>query len=349
MSFRKPTVNLLDGKRTYCRFCKESLVLQEKEFPMKQVKGNKAILVKDNLYFCQSCHRYYITKQKSQELVHKYPGYYVDVSLYNIKPKRKTNTTESQKEKIRQCSDLNNQAEAVQANQHAAQIFPIGEKTSETVSTSNSKASSALSAKVFLSNTYATDHSICPFCNSVLRKELVNIPTINENGDFFRYYAESIRYCYKCRKAYITQKEVGEILRKINGDGTSNVISTVKFENVTVQQRQSNHEYLFSPTLDNTYALYVPGYDYRKDEPTISGTMDLNPQSFLGRLGYSVNKPENIRHSILNEAIRIYGKRKVANHLAFLISTRKGQANGEFKFARAISIWQADLNYIYKA
>ena len=74
--------------------------------------------------------------------------------------------------------------------------------------------------------------------------------------------------------------------------------------------------------------------------------MDLNSQSFLGKLGYSVNKAVSVRHQILTEAIRIYGKRKVTDHLAFLIATRKGQENGALKYAYAINIWQTDINFL---
>lgn len=38
----------------------------------------------------------------------------------------------------------------------------------------------------------------------------------------------------------------------------------------------------------------------------------------------------------------------VCNHLAFLISTRKGQDNGSKKYAHAISIWHENLNFISK-
>lgn len=57
---------------------------------------------------------------------------------------------------------------------------------------------------------------------------------------------------------------------------------------------------------------------------------------------------EDIRHSILDEAVRQYGKRRVADHIDFLMATRKGQNDGEMKFARALEIWQSDLNYIVR-
>ena len=65
-------------------------------------------------------------------------------------------------------------------------------------------------------------------------------------------------------------------------------------------------------------------------------------------LGNWLCRREDIRHSILDEAVRQYGKRRVADHIDFLMATRKGQDDGEMKFARALEIWQYDLNYIVR-
>lgn len=346
MKFRRPTVNLLNGRKTHCWFCKEELVLQDTEFEMKQIRSGKPISVKEQLYFCQSCHRYYITKQMSHDLVQKHPSYYVDVSLYDIKPKRKTIKQKTSNDNGKQNSASRNIFQTTHMKQSISEAPPASTASKNPENLTNQTNISALAAKIYFSNTFSANHNICPFCNSVLRKEAVNIPTINADGDFFRYYVETASYCYKCQRAFLTQQEADGLLRKINETVASQAIKTVRFENVSVQHVQSNHEYLYRPTLDNTYALYIPGHDYQTDQPNISGTMDLNSQSFLGKLGYSVSKAVNIRHKILTEAIRIYGKRKVTDHLAFLIATRKGQENGAMKYAHAISIWQADLNFI---
>lgn len=336
MAFRNPMVNLLDGRRPYCRFCKEDLVLQNTEFKMMPIRSGSPISIKGQLYFCQCCHRYYITKEMSHDLVMKHPGYYVDVSLYDIMPAKKAIKQKDSTDNSKKSSNARNILQAP--------------RTSTVSKNSDAQAyqgnSSALDVPIYFFNTFAAAHSICPFCNSVLGKEAVNIPTLNADGNFFRYYIETISYCYKCRRAFLTHKEADGLLRKINGTVSSNAIKTVRFENVSVHRGQSNQEYLYRPTLDNTYALYATGHDGQKNHPNNSVALDLNSQSFLGKLGYSVSKAVNVRHKILTEAIRIYGKRKVTDHLAFLIAIRKGQENGAPKYAHAISVWHEDLNFI---
>ena len=72
----------------------------------------------------------------------------------------------------------------------------------------------------------------------------------------------------------------------------------------------------------------------------------LNTESFLFKMGYSVNTEDNRRKAILDAAIKQYGIRKVSDHLSFLIITRQRQQDGITKYAHAITVWQSDLNYI---
>lgn len=348
MAFRTPTVNLLDGKRTYCRLCQKDLVLRDAEFKMKQIRSGKTISIKEQLYFCQSCHRYYITQQMSHDLVQKHPGYYVDVSLYDIKTPKKAIRQKASTENGKQNSEIRNKVQSINIDHKTSQEPPASTTSKKPATLSKLSNNSVLTAPIYMFNTFAAVHNICPFCNSVLGKEAVNIPIINADGNFFRYYIEVASYCYKCRRAFVTQKEADGLLKKINGTDGSKLTRTVRFENVSVQRGQNSQEYLYRPTLDNSYALFVSGHDYQRNQPSTSGSIDLNPQSFLGKMGYSVNKEVNERHKILIAAIRIYGKRKVTDHLAFLISTRKGQDNGSKKYAHAISIWHEDLNFISK-
>ena len=201
-----------------------------------------------------------------------------------------------------------------------------------------------LNAQIYLSNTYSAANNICPLCRSVLSRENVNIPVIETTGDFFRYYTESVRFCHKCRKAFISKETITSILTKVNS--TSSNPKTLKIENATIHRDNSSQKYLFNPTLDNSYAIFFPGQDYERRRESTSDEMELNPQSFLGEMGYSTSKGINVRRHILTEAIKTYGKRKVCDHLAFLISMRKAQVNGAVKYANALKIWQDDLNYI---
>ena len=170
---------------------------------------------------------------------------------------------------------------------------------------------------------------------------------MKSNGDFHRYYSEEVRYCHKCRKAFITQNNIGNILKRIQNAKDTDSSVTIKFKNGTLERSGNSKGYLFNPTLDNSFSVFQPPLyswyaDYKESLSSATGEMDLNPESFLGAMGYSVNRPENIRHSILKKAVDIHGKRRVADHVAWLISTRKSRADQ----ARAVRIWQGDLNFI---
>lgn len=311
--------------------------MEEKQFEMKQVNGKKSIVVNETILCCPTCKRLYITQAMSRELVAKHPGYYVDASIYDLKSSKKAKQAKKTDASVPQPSAKQNLSSSTR---------PTTEKpTSPTISsTPRNNDTVGVNAPVYLTNTSSSAHNICPLCSSVLGSETVNIPVIETNGDFYRYYSENVRFCYKCRKAYLTKEIVASVLRKINE--SANTTRTIKLENATVSRSDSNRDYLFNPTMDNSYAVYFPGADYQKASPYQSDPMELNAQSFLGEMGYSVNRPTNVRHHILVQAIKKYGKRKVTDHIAFLIATRRGQTNGAVKYAYAIRIWQEDINFI---
>lgn len=197
---------------------------------------------------------------------------------------------------------------------------------------------------LLLSNTYSFYHNICPKCSSVLIKIEVNIPILKENGDFFHYYARELKYCYKCQKGYVDKRIIDSMLNTMN-HSTYHTYN-IKLANVITQYNKRNFQYQYIPTLDNDNAIFFPEHDYlpKINEPT--SMMALNEQSFLGSMGYTVNKNNYTRRKILSNAVILYGKRKVADHINFLIETRKNQVGGKTKYANALKIWQKDLNFI---
>ena len=316
--------------------------IREKEFEMVQIGGREKLKVREQILFCPSCKNYFITQDMSRLLVLSHPGYYVDVSVYDLKPSKKARTTavdNPQKNQPKEHKEVK-----TSTNSPITQPTTENKPTSQEHSSISSRTRSGINAKVYLSNTYSAANNICPVCSSVLTSELVNIPVIEQNGDFYRYYTDRVRYCYKCRRAYISKDNVASILSKVNG--TSAILKTLRLENATVHTASNSRDFLYRPTLDNSHAIFYPAEDYRFHSSNSSGEMELNAQSFLGEMGYSVNKGVNIRRHILAEAIKKHGKRRVSDHLAFLISTRKAQLNGEAKYANALRIWQDDLNYI---
>lgn len=355
MGFKKPLVNLLNGKKTECWFCKEQLILKETEFEMKQAGGTASISVTDELFFCPSCHRNYIAKSKSLDLVKKHPGYFVDVSLYDIKPKRKRksegitqskHTNEQLGIAFGQNSGFSVASESDNKNINGEEC-PSQESYMAQQELLSTKIAYGFSPEVYFSNEYSANHNICPFCCSVLSWRSVNIPTMKTNGDFHRYYSEVVQYCNKCRKAFITQNNIGNILKRIQNAKDTDSSVTIQFKNGTLERSGNSKGYLFNPTLDNSFSIFQPPLyswyaDNKESLSSTSGEMDLNPESFLGKMSYSVNRPENIRRSILKKAVDIHGKRRVADHIAWLISTRKSRADQ----ARAVKVWQGDLNFV---
>lgn len=269
--------------------------------------------------------------------------YFVDISKTDPRPARSM-------EKKSQPEQLNVAQNVSFSNKNgmSANMRNIKKQNNETIQNKNvsryAPSEIGLNAQIYLSNTYSAANNICPLCRSVLSRENVNIPVIETNGDFFRYYTESVRFCHKCRKAFISKETITSILTKVNSASSNPKI--LKIENATIQRDNSSQKYLFNPILDNSYAIFLPGQDYEKRRESTPDEMELNPQSFLGEMGYSTSKGINVRRHILTEAIKTYGKRKVCDHLAFLISMRKAQVNGVVKYANALKIWQDDLNYI---
>lgn len=196
---------------------------------------------------------------------------------------------------------------------------------------------------VHISNTYNFTTGVCPICCSVMSKDRANIPVLYENGDFYRYYVEEILYCHKCKKGYVGQKTVEKLLQRIKA--ATNYHSIVKLENARVSFSR-NQEFLYYPTTENNRVVFIPRYEHHSSTMEYDGEMNLNAQSFLGAMGYTVKLPEYSRRIILAKAVKQYGKRKVTDLICFLISSRQKQFNGATKFANAIRIWQKDLNYI---
>ena len=342
MAWKKPAIYLTNGKKTFCGLCNCDMILVNKEFEMKQVGGNETISVSEEILFCPECKKFFITQEMSRALVRKHPGYYVDTSLYDLRPSKKEKKKQTVQHGDAINAAANNKGHTQTANPNSNTFINHAVQTRD--NSDNNIRSIGLNAQIYLSNTYSAANNICPLCHSVLSRENVNIPVIETTGDFFRYYTESVRFCHKCRKAFISKETITSILTKVNS--TSSNPKTLKIENATIQRDNSNQKYLFNPTLDNSYAIFFPGQDYERRRESTSDEMELNPQSFLGEMGYSTSKGINVRRHILTEAIKTYGKRKVCDHLAFLISMRKAQVNGAVKYANALKIWQDDLNYI---
>ena len=338
----KPSVYLTNSRKHYCTLCKCDLVPLETELNMSKIGGSAVLKVRDVILYCPSCQHYYVTQQMCRSLVEKHPGYYLSASLI----KAKKNGAEKNKNKPdsqRTTNQPNPNGSPLNVSQNSRSVVSSKEKD---VGSSNLEPNNptGINSPVLLSNTAPVANNTCPLCRSVLGGESVNIPVIDENNNFVRYYLATVPYCYRCRKAFLSKEKATEILSRINANRGD--CRTIRINNATVQPYQRNQGYLFRPTLNNSEAVFSLNNDYRVRSSANSGTLELNEKSFLGEMGYSVSENTTVRRIILDEAVKQFGKRRVCDHLAFLISTRRAQADGINKYSNALRIWQSDLNYI---
>lgn len=338
----RSTIYLTNSRKHYCSLCKCDLVSQEKIFFMSQIGGAKLLTVTDELLFCPSCNRYFVTQEMCRLLVEKHPGYYLNASL--MKDKKKKSDKPKVHTEAKAASTQPVSLTTSNGNTNNQHFLDAETTTYWTRPVADHKTPSGITAKVLLSNTAPLTNNTCPICRSSLGKEAVNVPVIDNNGNFIRYYLHSTPYCYKCRKAYMSKSDSEEILSRINS--RSGDYRTIGFENATIQRDSKSRDYLYRPTLSNKDAVFSPNNDYHPGRATRSDSLSLNEMSFLGELGYSVSKDQITRRRILDSAVQQYGKRRVCDHLAFLIATRRAQEDGEKKFANALNIWQNDLNYV---
>lgn len=334
MGKRQPSIFLAEGKKAVCRYCGIDLTFSDKTF---EIKGKGTRQVTEKIMFCPECERYYVTQEMSREILKAHPGYYIDVAQYTLKSKR-----------VRRAKLVNNPEQRAESS-----IKPPDADRAVTDERNGGKSqrievkqeSGLFSSPVFLANTPKYRSNVCPKCSSVLSKEKVNIPILKISGDFYRYHTETVAYCNSCKRGYVDKKAIELILKRLQS-GTRQTYK-VELANVIVQHDSHSLQYLDYPTLDADSAIYVP--EVGGSLPSLGRTneMNLNQQSFLSKMGYAVGENADVRHQILMKAVKLYGKRRVTDHLAFLIDTRRGQLDGEMKYAKAIAIWQGDMKYVF--
>lgn len=89
--------------------------------------------------------------------------------------------------------------------------------------------------------------------------------------------------------------------------------------------------------------------EYEEYKASLKGFENLNPQSKLNMLGYSVdsqkNYPDKYRRFILTFAIEagIVTKREAIDHISFLISLHEGHPH----FKEALDKWRRDRGFLY--
>ena len=340
MRIKRPEIYLTNNKKLICFECKSELESKEKDFELKHIKQQDCMIVKEKILFCPICGRCYVNQDICRYLVRKYPGYYLDVSIYRLKDKKRKKQNNKIIIEDSKIVDSSKKSGTINVEDVKPEIEHI--KTNNSVS--NEMGNNTIKTSLYISNTYAFLHNVCPKCHSELSEEKVNVPVFYDNGDFFQYYVTTALFCHNCKKGYLSNDNVEAIIKKVYNSVLKS--SEIRLENMNVRYDQSYQNHYYYPTINNEDAIYVTkDTTVQMIEPQYH-SLNLNNVSFLGELGYTVNKGENARRFILKQAVQKYGKRKVADHISALIRLRKRQRDGAIRYAYAIRIWQQDLNYV---
>lgn len=182
----------------------------------------------------------------------------------------------------------------------------------------------------------------CPKCNRIMEREKYNIPVYTANGDFYCYYLRTLYFCSRCQKFLMKESVFNEVVSSIAGLKHHLYIIPTNMRRGSLIQRDDR--YLYSPIYDEK--IYVPVV--HKPVRTVpydddSNDYYFNPTSFLKDMGYDTTRGKTVRRSILEKAVKRYGKRAVADKIRSFIWLREKQ---DRDYSHAISIWQDDLNYI---
>lgn len=199
--------------------------------------------------------------------------------------------------------------------------------------------------KYFVTNSPAlSGNNICPTCNSKLTSTPYNIPCYYSDGNFKSYYIAMLSYCRNCHCHYMKYHDFVALTKRINSAPDK---AHLKPQNMIHKFDHRSQQYLYEPIADSMVFAFSDSEGSGSFTDEFSGGMGmLHEKSFLGKEGYSTSVSLEKRREILYRTVKKYGRRKVADHLRFLISTRSAQSNGKQNYQKAIQTWKDDLNYV---
>lgn len=325
-------IPLLDNNKEICPHCKKALIEKTARFLLKSVQGKSEKVVEDVLLYCPTCNLYFANQEISLLITHNYHGYYFEAAIYS----QRTNSYDVYSSAPRKQPWNHKTKNAAEKKNKGKNI-----KTKEKLETSY--------PSVFLANAPSIFRRTCPLCDRGLEYRKVNVPVEKENGDFIRYYVCDAWYCYHCKKAYLEEYKLGELLMRIQTKSKE----YIKLQNAAVQREEYDYKYIFYPIDKENSQIYKRHNYSDMGINMITKYMDddfeeLSSQSFLYRMGYNVSVSKHRRQEILLKAVKEFGERRVTDHISFLMETRRKQRNGENRYANALRIWQEDLNYIFR-
>ena len=334
---KRTDILLMNGKKKSCWKCKNALISTTKQLTLTGKGSFQDIKINEEILFCENCHHYFVTKDMCLYFVKKYPHHYLDLTQYTIKPVKK---------KVQQVEESKNlKRETVTKNQKSIEYTDYYLYNADNNYNMTTPVNDALDdIPLFLVDSIFLIKNCCPQCRTLLASKKINLPFENSNGDFLRYYVEKLAFCENCCQGYVDRNTINSILKRLQVQDDR--IVRVKLHNFHVTHDKRDLNYLHYPTANLETSIVISNES--ETNPSIPSSFEskLNSQSFLGEMGYSTQKSSSSRRSILIKAVKEYGKRKVADHIAFLIETRKRQNNGQKRYATALKIWQDDLNFI---
>ena len=313
----------------------------------------KRVLKDVSCAFCALCNKYYSTSM----ILHMLPGYVhqgypvcmgVVVNggretqvpapvLVRQKDGRKAEKTPHKKKKPKAAP-----SPASEATFSERQVKPASMRRSEPPPFAPS-----ILGRYDVTNESAVEASgTCPICHSVLLEGKYNMPVYQEEN-FYGYYIVQAYRCPRCQRAYVSKKDMDRMLARLEEDATEKKLLP-KPQNVRIERvcRARSVEYLYQPVAEDKLQLF------RMRQGASNSMEDAatgwRSRSFLRELGYSTKKLNAERYEILRRAVEAHGKRKVADHLRFLIRMHENQERGRTIYAVSLSVWQNDLNYIAK-
>ncbi len=192
--------------------------------------------------------------------------------------------------------------------------------------------------KYLLTDEKCVSNKVCPKCKYTLWLKRYNIPVYNKMYRFISYYIDELYWCPTCKVVYMTEETYSRIQKRVLRER-----EYIRPSNIRTMVKKHPERYLNDPVLNQGIQVDTGSVPQGHEGQQI---INLAATSFLSNEGYSISVSETERHKILEIVVQKYGKRRVTDHLRFLIRTRQAQREGYNKYANAISIWTNDLDYV---
>lgn len=351
MSYRTPTVYLTNGKKHYCSLCKCDLVSQEKEVLLFPTKGSKTLRVREQILFCPSCKRSYITQEMSRQFVKRYPGYYLDASTYDLKPHKKVKQSKT---------TLHDDAK--EPKKETISNYSKDLSVVAVVDTDNDNRYIIYKSKAFQDN---EKHSL--LYTDELARELLAAALRIEKSKRYKYNNMRGRITSivtfhgiernQILKRLVIRKGGGlNTLHKRGGDSFVDILLfspfTRRYEILTTTYNKFDEEYFIDARQWRKFVSKYgnPGiqllFTHYSESGSYNYEMDLRDSSILMDYGYSSTLTKAARQEILAEMVDlgIISVPRVIQYLKFFIDFNGAKWN----MASSRRAWEEDWDFIEK-